>query len=142
MVVVHRRLFPLEAIVIDLYLDLEGKAPDGLLAKVIAKVQQFILANLDRKLQLSEVSSVFGFSQNYLSSLFSRYGGCSFVKYTTNAKINMAKEMIASGDYKIYEISEKLGFESSFYFSKVFKKAVGCSPREYMQRQPQKREKR
>ncbi|MDT4761692.1 helix-turn-helix domain-containing protein [Sphaerochaeta sp. PS] len=111
-------------------------------AKVIAKVQQFILANLDRKLQLSEVSSVFGFSQNYLSSLFSRYGGCSFVKYTTNAKINMAKEMIASGDYKIYEISEKLGFESSFYFSKVFKKAVGCSPREYMQRQPQKREKR
>lgn len=111
-------------------------------AKVIAKVQQFILANLDRKLQLSEVASVFGFSQNYLSSLFSRYGGCSFVKFTTNAKINMAKEMIASGDYKIYEISEKLGFESSFYFSKVFKKTAGCSPREYIQRQTNTRQKR
>ncbi len=105
-------------------------------AKVITKVQQYILANLDRKLQLSEVSSIFGFSQNYLSSLFSRYGGCSFVEYTTNAKINAAKEMMASGDYKIYEISEKLGFESSFYFSKVFKKVAGYSPREYVQHKP------
>lgn len=111
-------------------------------AAVIVKVQQFIMANLDRKLQLSEVSSVFGFSQNYLSSLFSRYGGCSFVKFTTNAKINMAKEMIASGDYKIYEISEKLGFESSFYFSKVFKKVAGCSPRDYIQRQIKSRAKK
>ncbi len=111
-------------------------------AKVIAKVQQFILANLDRKLQLSEVSSVFGFSQNYLSSLFSRYAGCSFVKFTNNAKINMAKEMIASGDFKIYEISENLGFESSFYFSKVFKKVTGYSPREYIQRQTKERGKK
>jgi two-component system response regulator YesN len=34
---------------------------------------------------------------------------------------------------KIYEIADRLGFESAFYFSKVFKKVVGCSPREYMQ---------
>lgn len=41
---------------------------------------------------------------------------------------------MACGDMKVYEISEKLGFEISFYFSKVFKKVEGCSPREYLQR--------
>ena len=35
---------------------------------------------------------------------------------------------------KIYEIAEKLGFESAYYFSKVFNKVEGCSPREYIQK--------
>ena len=37
-------------------------------------------------------------------------------------------------DLKIYEISEKLGFESPFYFSKVFKKLEGVSPRSYLKK--------
>ena len=39
---------------------------------------------------------------------------------------------MASTDLKIYEISERLGFESAFYFSKVFKKIEGVSPRTYL----------
>ena len=41
--------------------------------------------------------------------------------------------MMAGGELKIHEIAERLGFESAFYFSKVFKKIEGVSPREYMQ---------
>ena len=41
---------------------------------------------------------------------------------------------MASTDLKIYEISERLGFESAFYFSKVFKKIEGVSPRAYLQK--------
>ena len=37
-------------------------------------------------------------------------------------------------DLKIYEIAEELGFESAFYFSKVFKKVEGCPPREFIQK--------
>ncbi len=108
-------------------------------AKVVANVQQYIKEHVTRKLNLGEVALLFGFSQNYLSSLFSRYSGCSFVEYTTNAKIAAAKEMMAAGDYKIYEIADKLGFESSFYFSKVFKKVEGISPRNYLQHLERKR---
>lgn len=102
-------------------------------AKVVTNIQQYIKENISRKLQLGEVAMLFGFSQNYLSSIFSKYSGCSFVEYTTNAKIAAAKEMMGSGDHKMYEIAEKLGFESSFYFSKVFKKVEGRSPRQYLQ---------
>lgn len=102
-------------------------------AKVVANIQQYIKENITRKLNLTEVALLFGFSQNYLSSLFTRYGGCSFVEYTTNVKIAAAKEMMSKTDYKVYEIADKLGFESSFYFSKVFKKVEGISPRQYVQ---------
>lgn len=108
-------------------------------AKVVANIQQYIKENVKRKLNLTEVALLFGFSQNYLSSLFSRYSGCSFVEYTTGAKIAAAKEMMAQGDYKIYEVADKLGFESSFYFSKVFKKVEGVSPRQYLQHLERKR---
>ncbi|HRL03506.1 MAG TPA: helix-turn-helix transcriptional regulator, partial [Gemmiger formicilis] len=49
-------------------------------------------------------------------------------------RITAAKELMASTDLKVYEISDKVGFDSAFYFSKVFKKLEGVSPREYMQR--------
>jgi two-component system, response regulator YesN len=101
--------------------------------RVVTKVQRYIDDNVGKKLLLSEVASIHGLSQNYLSSLFSKYGGSSFVEYTTKAKITAAKKMMAAGDLKIHEIAERLGFESAFYFSKVFKKVEGVSPREYMQ---------
>ena len=56
---------------------------------------------------------------------------CEFV---TATRITAAKELMASTDLKVYEISDKVGFDSAFYFSKVFKKLEGVSPREYMQR--------
>ena len=101
-------------------------------SRMIANVQKYIRENLGKKLNLQEVSALFGYSPNYLSQLFTRYAGCSFVEYTTREKIKAAKAMMAGGNEKIYEISEKLGFESAFYFSKVFKKVEGISPRDYI----------
>lgn len=101
--------------------------------KVVAHVKTYILENLEKRLSLNDVAAVFHFSPNYLSRLFSKYAGEGFVEYITAARISAAKEMLARGEGKIYEISEKLGFESPYYFSKVFKKAEGVSPREYLQ---------
>lgn len=100
--------------------------------RVVEEVKAYIQENLDKKLSLYEVAAVFNFNPNYLSRLFSQYAGEGFVEYTTVARITAAKEMLLRGDGKIYEIAEKLGFESSFYFSKVFKKVEGISPREYL----------
>lgn len=101
---------------------------------IVARVQKYIRENLDKRLTLNEVASLFGFSPNYLSQLFTHYANQSFVGYITQEKIGAAKKMLSAGDAKIYEISERLGFENAFYFSKVFKKVEGCSPRDYMQR--------
>lgn len=101
--------------------------------KVIGEIKDYIRANLDKRLSLNDVAAVFGFSPNYLSQLFAKQAECSFVEYITAEKIRAAKEMMQEGNSKIYEIAERLGFENAFYFSKVFKKVEGCSPREYIQ---------
>lgn len=102
--------------------------------RIVAEVQDYIRKNPDKRLSLNDVAAVFNFSPGYLSQLFSQNGETSFVEFVTETRISAAKEMMASTDLKIYEISERLGFESAFYFSKVFKKIEGVSPRTYLQK--------
>ena len=101
--------------------------------KLIGAIQQYIDENLNGKLQLNEVAEVFGLSPAYLSVLFKKSTESGFSEYVNAKKIDRAKEMLLSGDMKIYEVADALGFESAYYFSKVFKKVDGHSPREYIQ---------
>ena len=99
----------------------------------IANVQKYIQNHVDERLTLNEVAAVFGLSPNYLSVLFKKTCGTGFSEYITQMKISRAKTMLLEQDLKVYEVADQLGFESAFYFSKVFKKVVGMSPREFAQ---------
>lgn len=98
---------------------------------IVSGVRQYIQTHLQEKLSLNEVAAAFGISPSYLSLLFKKYSDCGFNEYVTQMKIGKAKELIQEEHLKIYEIADQLGFENAFYFSKVFKKVEGCSPREY-----------
>ncbi|MFA9464571.1 MAG: response regulator [Velocimicrobium sp.] len=98
---------------------------------IVIQVKKYINEHIEEKLTLNKVSEVFNISPNYLSVLFSKYNDIGFTDYINQSKINTAKKMIATGSFKIYEISDTLGFESAFYFSRVFKKVTGVSPRDY-----------
>jgi len=119
----------------QLHMDYEVNEGDATAGKmqVVAQVQEYVKNHLSEKLTLADVAAVFNFSPNYLSQLFGKYGDSGFVEYITETRIAAAKEMLEQGDLKVYEIAEKLGYESAFYFSKVFKKVTGLSPREYQQ---------
>lgn len=99
---------------------------------VIDNVKKYIDEHVDEKLALNKVAEVFNISSNYLSILFSKYNDVGFIDYVNQSKVAAAKEMMRTGNLKIYEISNVLGFESAFYFSRVFKKVTGMSPRDYM----------
>lgn len=100
---------------------------------VISNVQKYINHHVDERLTLNEVSAVFGLSPNYLSALFKKTCNTGFSEYITQKKISRAKTLLLEQQLKIYEVADQLGFESAFYFSKVFKKVEGISPREYIQ---------
>lgn len=99
---------------------------------IVVQVKRYIDEHIREKITLNKVAEVFGISPNYLSVLFSKYNDMGFTDYINQEKIEAAKKMMADGEYKIYEISDLLGFESAFYFSRVFKKVTGVSPRDYM----------
>ena len=54
----------------------------------------------------------------------------------TGIYMKYAKELIDTHQYLMYEISDMLGFDNPYYFSKVFKKVTGISPREHENRTP------
>lgn len=95
-------------------------------------VKQYINNHITEKLTLNDVANMINITPNYLSQLFKKHNDCGFNEYVNVAKINEAKRLMSEGQLKIYEISDALGFESSFYFSKVFKKIEGVSPKDYM----------
>lgn len=102
-------------------------------AHVITSVQKYIQKHIDERLTLNEIAAIFGLSPNYLSVLFKKTCSIGFSEYITQMKISKAKTMLLESDIRIYEVADQLGFESAFYFSKVFKKVEGISPREYTQ---------
>ena len=99
---------------------------------IVINVKKYIVEHIEEKLTLNNVAEVFNISPNYLSILFSKHNDIGFSDFINQSKIEAAKKMLVDGDYKIYEVSDVLGFESAFYFSRVFKKVTGLSPRDYI----------
>lgn len=80
---------------------------------------------------LSSVAKFIHISPSYLSPIFKKEVGITFVNYLTLLRINKAKQLLSSTDLMVYEVSTNVGYENYSYFSTVFKKATGLSPREY-----------
>lgn len=99
---------------------------------IVMNVKKYINDHVSEHLSLNEVAAVFGISPNYLSQLFGKYNETGFSEYINICKVNASKKLLAEGTYKIYEVAELMGFESAFYFSKVFKKVEGISPTDYV----------
>jgi two-component system response regulator YesN len=73
----------------------------------------------------------FNISTGHLSNLFHEKTGESFSDYLNMIRLNKAKELLKTTDYKIYRIADELGFNDAYYFSSWFKKLVGASPTTY-----------
>lgn len=67
----------------------------------------------------------------YLGQLFKKETGLSLNDYINKVRINKAKKLLKETGAMVYEIADQVGFSDSQYFSTVFKKIVGVSPKEY-----------
>ncbi|MDP9698557.1 two-component system response regulator YesN [Paenibacillus intestini] len=91
----------------------------------------YMHANYDQPLGLSEVAKHFHFNPSYLSSYFSSHKKEGFNEYLNKIRIEKAEELLRSDDVTISEISSMVGYSDHSYFCKVFKKFTGLSPSRY-----------
>lgn len=90
-----------------------------------------VLENIDSGISLSVVCDLIFMNKNHVSETFKQKVGISFTEYLTTVKMERAKKLIVDGRLKNYEMAEMLGFKDVEYFSKLFKKHIGCSATEF-----------
>ena len=80
------------------------------------------------ELSLTELAQTAHLSVSYLSSLFRREVGRSFREYLLATRMEKARELAASGEHSLVEISQLVGYRDYAQFSKMYKKYHGVSP--------------
>ncbi len=97
---------------------------------ILGKLQKYIAVHYMDKLTLSQIAKEIHANGSYLSRLYKTKTGKNLFDEINELRLKKAKEYLAQG-YKIYEAAQMVGFDDVSYFSRVFKKYEGCSPREY-----------
>lgn len=102
----------------------------------IKMAQSYIDAHVDTDLSLAKVSSKVQLSTYYLSRLFHTEVGMPFSEYIAERRIREAEKLLKTTTLKVYEIADKVGFPDYRYFSMVFKKHTGITPKDYKKNEP------
>lgn len=117
--------------IITNYMDFVKEGHVEQILKSVHKVLQYIENNYYLDISLEDVAEKVGLSTNYLSAIFKQTTGSSFINYLTNLRMEKAKLKLQELDLSIYEVAESIGYSSSQYFSRVFKKKTGMTPTAY-----------
>lgn len=115
----------------ELNLQQQSAARNQLIRKVISFVHE---RYADENLSLQQTASVLYVNPSYLSHIFKKDTGESFVEYVTNVRLNKAMELLRMGfldeniTFNVTTVARQVGYSDPFYFSKCFKKKFGITP--------------
>ncbi|WHX98719.1 helix-turn-helix domain-containing protein [Neobacillus sp. DY30] len=97
----------------------------------IGKIITFINKEYATNISLALLAHHFHLNEQYISRLFKKYTGCSFIDYLHAIRINEAKRFLTETTMKVNQIANKVGYANNVHFWRVFKKNTGVSPYQY-----------
>ena len=98
---------------------------------VIRQTIRQVNDNFGHKITLQTIAGLLHVNPSYLSMLFKEEMGLTFTEYLNAMRVKRAKQMLAGTNLSVVDISLKSGFADQSYFTKVFKRAEGLTPRDY-----------
>lgn len=101
--------------------------------KRLDKAIEYIEVNFMNTIRIEELCNCVNLNESNMIKLFKNNLGRTPVEYINQVRINRAKELLLHTDGAIKEIAYQTGFTDEFYFSRVFKKMEGRSPRGFRQ---------
>lgn len=100
--------------------------------EMVTRAKEFIHRfYAQEEISLQKVADYVQVSPNYFSRVFSRQEGKTFVEYLTGLRMEQARILLRCTSKTVAEIGKSLGYKDSQYFYYLFKKTVGCTPRDY-----------
>lgn len=109
----------------------KAEEPESLLDQI----EQYLEENFRKKITLDDIADTLHVNRSYLSRYYKNKTGVNLFDEILIKRVEKAKEYLQSTEMKTYEISEAVGVEDAGYFSKMFKKITGVSPKEFRKRE-------
>ena len=97
----------------------------------IAEAQRYVQTHLGEKIAMEEMAHRLNLNPSHFSRIFKQETGETFVEFVTRTKMERARELLNQSDLNVAEISQRLGYEHTSYFIKLFRNYAGMSPNEF-----------
>ena len=113
--------------------DLISNSESDRMELLLSKIEKYVSKNIANPLTLSEIASAVNYNATYISKIYKKSRGISLPKFILQSKISLAKDLLIHSDDSIQTIAYETGFDTSQYFSIVFKRETGITPRDFRQ---------
>jgi two-component system response regulator YesN len=111
--------------------DLQRNEQDKTTINTVMIIQRYIEEHLSEDLSLIKLAEQVHFNASYLSRLFKQVVGTNIKDYIYDLRIEEAKVLLITSNLKIHEIAKMVGYESSHYFARFFRKTTNMTPQEF-----------
>jgi len=118
--------------VLERVVEFRDAATGSKYSDIIVRAQEYIKSNYsDKDISLHTVAKEVSVSPNHFSTVFSRETGETFINYITGVRIEQAKVLLKTTQMRTSDIGYEVGYNDTQYFSYVFKKQTGMTPKEF-----------
>lgn len=98
---------------------------------ITEQIMEYLKSHYQEDISLDLLADRYYLNPSYLSRMFKQCLGTGLTDYLIELRMENAKKLLLTGKYKVYEISQKVGYKSDKYFFRVFKSYTGQSPLEF-----------
>lgn len=91
----------------------------------------YIRKHLERPITLAELAATVGLHPNWFANIFTSVLSIAPIRYILKMRLRKAVRLLCNTDTPIGQIARECGFTDAFYFSRIFREHIGCSPRTY-----------
>lgn len=98
---------------------------------IVDDIIDYIKHHYSEDIKLKILAPKFGYNGSYLGKIFNKNVGMSFNDYLHSIRTEKAKGLLLDERYKVYEVSQKVGYKNVDYFHLKFKNYNGCTPNEF-----------
>jgi two-component system response regulator YesN len=107
------------------------KQPDNAPADLVQQMMRYIDSHYTDDIRIGQIAGQLSVSANYLSTLFHKKTGVTFLKYLTRIRMIKAEELLLNTNLQIKQIAEEIGYFSTRHFTKLFTETFGRYPSDY-----------
>lgn len=107
-----------------------GEGPGDMLKRA----EEYIHSHITEPFSVEELAEGVFLSQAHLGRLFRKSYNMTVIDYITEQRMKLAKELLAGSEVSVSAVAAKCGYNNYSYFTRLFKKCAGETPREYRQR--------